>query len=82
MKQSSISIKEVEEALEPVFNHVANDGGDIEVIEVDKNNIVKLRLLHACAKCNLPKFIFKEGVLRIMQKSIPEIKDVELVING
>ncbi|MCF8218078.1 MAG: NifU family protein [Bacteroidales bacterium] len=79
MKQNSISIKEVEEALKPVFNYVANDGGDIEVVEIDNNNIVKLRLLHACAKCNLPKLIFKEGVLRILQKKIPAIKDVELI---
>ncbi|MFW6020134.1 MAG: NifU family protein, partial [Bacteroidales bacterium] len=68
-------------ALEPVFDHVKNDGGKIEVIELNNNNILKIRLLHACAKCKLPKLIFKEGILKIVQKKIPEIKDVELIIN-
>ena len=81
MSENSISIEEVNKALEPVFDHVKNDGGEIEVIEVNNNNTLKLKLLYACAKCKLPKMIFKEGILRIVNKRIPEIKDVELIIN-
>ena len=77
MSTNTISKENINEALEPIVKHVKNDGGKIEFVEVDNNYTLKLKLSHACAKCDLPKLVFKEGVLRIVQKKIPEIKDVE-----
>jgi Fe-S cluster biogenesis protein NfuA len=79
MKKRDISITELKQVMEPVFEHVKQDGGDIEILEVNSDNVLKLKLLYACERCKLPKTILREGILKTIKKRMPEIKDVEFV---
>ena len=79
MDNTQISISELKEAMEPVFNHVRQDGGDIRIIEVTPQYVLKIELLSACSTCKLSKLLFKEGMLRLIQKKIPQIQKVEII---
>lgn len=52
--------------------------GDIMFREY-KDNIVYVTLTGACVSCPFSAMTLKLGVLEMLQKEIPEIKDVELV---
>jgi len=53
------------------------DGGDVELVEVTDEGIVKVRLTGACAGCPMSQMTLKAGVERMLKKDIPEIKSVE-----
>ncbi|MCF8331457.1 MAG: NifU family protein [Bacteroidales bacterium] len=79
MSNNQISIAELENVLQPVSNHVRQDGGDLKIIELTPQNVLRVELLNACANCKLSKLLFKEGMLKIIQKRIPEIQNIEII---
>ncbi|MFO8086985.1 MAG: NifU family protein [Bacteroidales bacterium] len=79
MKHDQITINDIKEVIKPVYEHVEQDGGDIEIIEISDNNIIIIKLLKACAKCKLSKVLFKEGMLSIVRKKYPQIMGVEII---
>ncbi|MDP4207621.1 MAG: NifU family protein [Bacteroidota bacterium] len=52
------------------------DGGDIEVLEVTEEMVVKVRLLGSCTNCPFSFQTLKGGVEQTLRKDIPEIKEV------
>jgi len=71
--------EKVEAALEKVKIMLANDGGSIELVEVTKDGVVKVRLTGACCGCPMSSMTLKNGVERIIKKEVPEVKSVEAV---
>ena len=56
------------------------DGGDIELVTADEpTGKVSVRLQGACSGCPGAAMTLKNGVERILKKSIPEVKSVENV---
>jgi Thioredoxin-like proteins and domains len=66
-------------ALEDIRQVLKRDGGDIELVEVTDDNIVKVRLQGHCAGCPGARMTLKGIVEQILQESVPEIKGVEAV---
>ncbi len=52
------------------------DGGDIELIDVSENGIVKVKLLGACGGCPMAQMTLKMGVERYLKSKMPEISKV------
>jgi Fe-S cluster biogenesis protein NfuA len=52
------------------------DGGDVELVEVTNDGVVKLKLTGACAGCPMSTITLKNGIERILREQIPEIKEV------
>jgi Fe-S cluster biogenesis protein NfuA len=52
------------------------DGGDVELVEVTEDGVVKLKLTGACAGCPMSTITLKNGIERILREQIPEIKEV------
>jgi len=52
------------------------DGGDVELVEVTDDGVVKLRLTGACAGCPMSTITLKSGIERVLRQQIPEIKEV------
>jgi Fe-S cluster biogenesis protein NfuA len=52
------------------------DGGDVELVEVTDDGVVKLKLTGACAGCPMSTITLKNGIERILREQIPEIKEV------
>jgi Fe-S cluster biogenesis protein NfuA len=73
-------IKEkVEEVLGKVRPMLQRDGGDVELIDVQEDGIVKVRLTGACSGCPMSTMTLKNAIEETIKKEIPEIKAVEQV---
>lgn len=66
----------VEKALEKVRPYLVADGGDIVLVEVTDENIVKVQLTGACHGCPFSMQTLKAGVEMAVKKEVPEIKEV------
>jgi len=71
--------EKVEQALTKVRPALQADGGDVELVEVDANGVVKVRLTGACGGCPMSQLTLKMGIERILKKEVPEVTSVEAV---
>lgn len=70
----------VNRALDEIRNVLRNDGGDLELVEITEDNIVKVRLQGHCIGCPGAIFTLKGVVEQILQAQVPEVKGVEAVM--
>jgi Fe-S cluster biogenesis protein NfuA len=70
--------KRVRQTLEEIKPRIQADGGDIELVAVEKDT-VKVRLQGACAGCPMAALTLKQGVERLIKSRVPEIRSVEAV---
>ncbi|MGD8252836.1 MAG: NifU family protein [Syntrophobacterales bacterium] len=71
--------EQIEQALDKIRPALQRDGGDIELVEVEENGVVKVRLTGACSGCPMSQMTLKQGVERIVKQLVPEVKTVEAV---
>ena len=69
----------VEEALNKVRPSLQADGGDVELIDVDAEGVVKVKLQGACAGCPMSTMTLKMGIEKVIKQNVPEITKVENV---
>ena len=69
-------LKRVEFALAEIRPYLQNDGGDISLIDIEDDKIVKVRLLGSCLKCSVNQMTLKSGVEMTVKKYAPEIEKV------
>ncbi|MEW8997998.1 MAG: NifU family protein [Thermoanaerobacter sp.] len=66
----------VEKVLELLRPSLQADGGNVELIDVTEDGIVKVRLTGACGGCPFATLTLKEGIERAIKEEIPEVKEV------
>ncbi|ABG58204.1 NifU family protein [Cytophaga hutchinsonii] len=66
----------VEQALESIRPYLITDGGNVRLVEITEDMIVKLELLGACGTCPMSAMTLKAGVEESIRKAVPEIKGV------
>jgi Fe-S cluster biogenesis protein NfuA len=71
--------EKVEQALAKIKPALQADGGDVELVDVDDNGIVKVKLTGACAGCPVASITLKQGIERILKEQIAEVKEVVAV---
>ncbi len=71
--------EKIEKALAKVRPSLQADGGDVELIEVSDEGVVKVRLTGACGGCPMATMTLKAGIERVLKKEVPEVKRVEAV---
>lgn len=71
--------EKINEAIEQIRPFLNADGGDMELVEITDDAIVKVRLLGACSDCSMSAMTLKAGVEEAIRKVAPEIKSVEAV---
>jgi Fe-S cluster biogenesis protein NfuA len=69
----------VELALTKIRPALQADGGDVELVEIGPNGVVKVRLKGACGGCPMSQLTLKMGIERILKKEVPEVTSVEAV---
>ncbi|MFB6291485.1 MAG: NifU family protein [Candidatus Bipolaricaulia bacterium] len=74
-----ITEEEVEEALDEVRPSIQADGGDVELEEITEDNVVKVQLVGACVGCPMSAMTLKQGVEKVLESKLPEIKEVRAV---
>ncbi len=69
--------EKVEQVLDEVRPALVTDGGDIELVDVGDDGIVKVKLTGSCAGCPMSQLTLKLHVERILKERIPEVVAVE-----
>ena len=69
-------LKRVEIALAEIRPYLQNDGGDISLIGIEDDKIVKVQLLGSCLNCSVNQMTLKSGVEMTVKKYAHEIEKV------
>jgi Fe-S cluster biogenesis protein NfuA len=72
----------IEEALNQVRPGLQADGGDVELVDVSDDGIVRVRLKGACGGCPMAQLTLKQGIERHLKSQVPEVKTVQSVPFG
>lgn len=71
--------EKIENSLEKIRPSLQADGGDVELIDVGDNGVVKVKLMGACGGCPMSQMTLKMGIEKILKQDIPEVQSVESV---
>ena len=71
--------EKVEIALSKIRPSLQADGGDVELVEVTPDGVVKVRLTGACGGCPMSQMTLKMGIERTLKEEVPELKEVVAV---
>lgn len=72
MNEEIIKIQEIIDKLRPFL---INDGGNIEFVKYE-NNIVYIKMMGACANCQMLDFTLREGIAAAIMSEVPNVQDV------
>ncbi|MBI4838298.1 MAG: NifU family protein [Nitrospirae bacterium] len=68
--------EKVEAVLSKIKPMLQRDGGDVELVTVESDGVVKVRLVGACGSCPMSTMTLKNAIEATIKKEIPEIKSV------
>ncbi len=71
--------EKVEKILAEIRPNLQMDGGDVELVEVSIDGIVKVKLTGACGGCPMSMLTLKMAIEKRLKDAIPEVKAVEQV---
>jgi len=71
----------VEKALEEIRPFLQSDGGDINLLSIEDDKLVKVQLVGACTSCSVNQMTLKSGVEMTIKKYVPQIEKVINVEN-
>ena len=66
----------IEEALDNIRPYLEADGGNVRVIDLTDEMVLRLELLGNCGSCPMSTMTLKAGVEEAIKKAVPEIKKV------
>jgi Fe-S cluster biogenesis protein NfuA len=69
----------VETALDSIRPYLEADGGNVRILDLNDDNILKLEFVGACGSCPMSTMTFKAGVEEAIKRAVPEIKNIEVV---
>jgi len=72
-------LEDVKKALDEIRPMLQADGGDVELVEIDEENVVKVKLKGACGGCPMARMTLKNGIERRLKRVVPEVEAVEAV---
>ncbi|MFW6035352.1 MAG: NifU family protein [Halothermotrichaceae bacterium] len=68
--------EKVAEILDKVRPGLQADGGDVELVEVTDDGVVKVKLLGACQGCPMSTLTIKNGIEKTLKEHVPGVKEV------
>ena len=66
----------INQGLDEIRPYLEADGGDINLVEVTDDFVVKVKLMGACGSCNISMQTLKNGVEIVVKRAVPEVKEV------
>ena len=76
MIKSKRIINKIEAALDEIRPYLKSDGGDISLVEITDDYIVKVKLMGACETCHVSMMTLKNGVEVAVKNAVPKVKKV------
>lgn len=78
-KESEALEKIVMKALDQLRPYLEKDGGDMELVEITEDKVVRIKLLGSCRDCSMSTMTMKAGLEEAIKDVAPEIIRVEAV---
>jgi len=72
-------IEKIERSLDSMRPYLAADGGNVRVLDISDDKVVRLELLGSCGSCPMSAMTFKGGLEEAVMRAVPEISRVEAV---
>ncbi|MDH5543148.1 MAG: NifU family protein [Nitrospinota bacterium] len=69
----------VEKALDEIRPMLKNDGGNVELVDVNSDGVVLVRLQGACSGCPSSTMTLKQGIERVVMERVPGVKAVQAI---
>lgn len=79
MIKDKIIIQKVEDAIAQLRPFLEADGGDMTLVEITDEYVVKVKLHGACRSCSMSIMTLKAGIEESVRRAVPEIKSVEAI---
>lgn len=70
----------VEQALDEIRPYLESHGGDVNLVEVTPEKVVRLQLVGACGGCPMSAMTLKFGIERLLEERLPELAGIEAVM--
>jgi Fe-S cluster biogenesis protein NfuA len=75
----TVLTQKVNEALDTIRPFLQQDGGDVELVEIDAELNVKLKLLGNCQSCSMSAMTMKAGIEEAVRRAVPEVNSVAAI---
>ena len=69
-------LEEVKRVLDMIRPNLQADGGDVELVEITDDGVVKVKLVGACGHCPMSTMTLKMGIERTLMEKVPGVKEV------
>lgn len=69
-------LEKVKAVIDEIRPYLKADGGDVDIVDVTADGIVKLKLLGACGHCPMSIMTIKMGIEKRIKERVPEVKEV------
>jgi Fe-S cluster biogenesis protein NfuA len=69
-------LEEVKRVLDMIRPNLQADGGDVELVEITDDGVVKVKLVGACGHCPMSTMTLKMGIERTLMDQVPGVKEV------
>ena len=71
--------EKVEQVLSEIRPALQADGGNVELVDVTEDGVVKVKLTGACGACPMSTYTLKMGIEQRLKERVPEVKEVQQV---
>ncbi|MBK7852550.1 MAG: NifU family protein [Bacteroidetes bacterium] len=72
-------VKRVEDALDTLRPYLEADKGNVSLIDITDDMVVRLRFHGACSSCSMSAMTLKAGIEQAILRSVPEIREVKAI---
>jgi len=75
-KDKSNLWKKVDSSLDSIRPYLEKDGGNVEIVDITEDFVVKVRLVGACESCPQSFMTMKTGIEESVRRDVPKIKAI------
>lgn len=72
-------LNKADRALDDIRPFLKVDGGNVEVVEITENMILRVRWMGNCQSCSMSAMTMKAGIEQAVRNKLPEIVSVEAI---
>lgn len=71
-------VERIEASLDGIRPYLEADGGNVKLLEVTIEKVVRLEFVGACGSCPMSTMTFKAGVEEAIKRAVPEVRSIEV----
>ena len=72
-------VHRIEASLDGIRPYLEADGGNVKILEVSDDQVVRLEFVGTCGNCPMSTMTFKAGVEEAIKRAVPEIRSIEVI---